>query len=214
MTKQHQTLAVAGATIVSIVLIYFGIMPKMNALKGLTMQAQAKSQEADVLTAQVNDLKKFSTELTQNAVLFNTLKVALPAEPKIDEAFIMINEIAHASGVELSNVQPKSNSAGAGDLQLSLSATGDFESLIRFTQNLRSNQRPTIVKNVSISAKATSDTGDGQKTTQLSGSFDIAMATSAQAQTTASGTSTTGGGDNAAGASTPTTMPSSTNEAL
>lgn len=211
MTKQHQTLAVVGATIVSIALIYFGIMPKINALKGLKMQAETKSQEAEALTAKVNDLKKLSTELTQNAVLFNTLKVALPAEQKIDEAFIMINEIAHASGVELSNVQPKSNSAGVGDLQLSLSATGDFESLIRFTQNLRSNQRPTIVKNVSISAKATSDKGEGEKTTQLSGSYDIAMATSATVAPTPSGASPTSGG---AGATTTPVSPTSAQGAL
>lgn len=212
MTKQHQTLAIAGATIISLALIYFGIMPKINALKGLKMQAETKSQEAEALTAKVNDLKKLSTELTQNAVLFNTLKVALPAEPKIDEAFIMINEIAHASGVELSNVQPKSGSTG-GDLQLSLSATGDFESLIRFTQNLRSNQRPTIVKSVSISAKATSDTGDGQKTTQLSGSFDIAMATSASAAPTASGASPVGG-TGAGAPTTPGSTPTTTQGAL
>lgn len=213
MTKQHQTLAIAGATIISLALIYFGIMPKINALKGLKMQAETKSQEAEALTAKVNDLKKLSTELTQNAVLFNTLKVALPAEPKIDEAFIMINEIAHASGVELSNVQPKSGNAGAGDLQLSLSATGDFESLIRFTQNLRSNQRPTIVKSVSISAKATSDTGDGQKSTQLSGSFDIAMATSASAAPTASGASPVGG-TGAGAPTTPSSTPTTTQGAL
>ena len=198
MKQQHQTLIIAGAGIVAVALLYFGVMPKMNTLSTLRASAEIKSREADAVVAQVSDLKKLATELTQNAAQLNTLKSALPTEKKIDEAFIMINEIAHASGVELTNVQPKSGNAQIGELQISLSAIGDYESLIRFTKNLRSNQRLTIVKSVSFSAKATRDMGDGQKTTQLSGSFDIAMAISASpAAVQLEKASTTGGASKA-----------------
>lgn len=174
MKESQNSLIIIGSIIVILIVGSFLVYPQFSQIKDLKTQVAAKSQEADQAETKVNNLTALTQEIKSNVDAYSKLKIAMPTEPKIEEAFIMLNTMANNAGVTLGNIQQKTEKQNTGPLVLTVSATGDFNAQIKFVENLRTNSRPIIVTNATLTAQETKDTGNGKKTT-LSGTYDISL---------------------------------------
>lgn len=172
MNNKSSLLSVASLFIVLIVFFFF-ILPQTGVLRETRHKLGVKKAEASALTQRVNALNTLKSQFQSLGINTTRLKIALPAEPKHEELFVMTESMAGKAGVNLANIQPTSSSdSGARTTRLAITVTGDYQGMIRFTQEINSNIRPSVIKSVSLVAN---DQSAGQTT--VTGTFDVEFLT-------------------------------------
>jgi Tfp pilus assembly protein PilO len=137
-------------SVICLAIGYFVILPKIEELKLINIQIEAKNQNITEVQNKITNLNLLKNEFTNNSGTLEAVNLALADSSQLPEIIEQITSITQKSGMSLKSIKPDSKQIN-NELLVNLSLQGDFGSLITFTQNIEKNLRPITLKSVSMS---------------------------------------------------------------
>lgn len=166
---KNQTTFISLLIIFILAFYYFAIIPKNRQLKQLNTDLAAKKIQSDALDARVTSLTQINTQYAVKKRDFDKLKIALPAEARPDEIFLMLQSMATLAGVSINDIQTKEANNSDHSVGVSVTILGEFGNITKFTDLLEKNLRPVAVNNLSLVAGEKKDSGS----VNLSATLDL-----------------------------------------
>ena len=159
-TQKYTTIALTLVAV--IILLIFAINPTLSTISNLQKQLNDSKFAENQLEQKINNL---SVLQQQYSSLQNDLPViydAVPKNPQVANLVAQIQAVAQDSGVSLTTFQTfevnlsQNPTPGAkySSFDFSLSADGDYQSMVNFLNELVDIQRIISVDNIAISRKA------------------------------------------------------------
>ena len=156
------------AALVLIVAWYFLLLsPEMKKVKSAHKAHAAAEQQIGQLQSQVSQLQAWVKQIPQDNARFAQLEAALPDNPQLDQALILIHQAAASSGVAVTSLAPTapgksaggqaSQSAGPGapSIAVSVTAQGGGAQIKAFLGALQGLPRTVVIDNVALGGGST-----------------------------------------------------------
>jgi Tfp pilus assembly protein PilO len=137
-------------SIICLTIGYFIIFPKIDELKLINTQIEAKNQNISEIQEKITNLNALKNEFTNNSGTLESVNLALADSSQLAEIIEQVTGISQKSGMNLKSIKPDSKQLN-NELLINLSLQGDYSSLINFTENVEKNLRPISVKSISMS---------------------------------------------------------------
>lgn len=153
-TRSNATLWLVLGILGAVAVTYTYTGPKIAELKEVRVTALARAADTQALQSQQAEAESLWQRLEVSQESLQTLDIAVPATPSVDEFMRSLEALASASGVVLTSVQP-----GQGDNAVSVSATlrGSYDGIHLFLEHLGNSKRPVQVRELALNATADAD---------------------------------------------------------
>ncbi|MCX6809943.1 MAG: hypothetical protein NTZ65_04345 [Candidatus Berkelbacteria bacterium] len=156
------------ALMVGVLLVIFVIVPKVQELKTVASNVEAKKQELEAGQNKVAATKKAIQTMSAAKRDLDLLGVAIPNQPDPEDALVQISAASGKAGLKLSSIAiAQSDSTKGSSLGLTFSTLGNFDSTLALFDNLEKGLRPIVIKDYAISNSENS--GD------LSATFNLTL---------------------------------------
>ena len=162
MLRQRRVL-IAAAVALLVILIWMValFLPEGRKVGTINVKVQAAQAEQVQLQDRLARLKAYSRESAKFEALQAKLTASVPSTTDIYDYITAISQIATATGIKVSNVdpQPAQASGNVSVIPVAISASGTYDQTLAFIKALYALPRLTLISNVSIS-------GGGNNTTR------------------------------------------------
>jgi Tfp pilus assembly protein PilO len=164
-TNRRVPLIAAGAALLLIVIWYLTLWaPQAKKLQAAHKAHSAAVQKVASLQSQEGQLRGLVKQIPADNARFAQLEAALPNNPQLDQALVLIQQAAVASGVSVMTLAPGSPNAASSSgpktgepaITLSLSVHGNPAQVTSFLAALASLPRTVVVNSVSIAGGSSS----------------------------------------------------------
>lgn len=161
-TTQKLILTIVGLVIVAALVVVFVIMPQFAQLDALEQQrqtAQAQVQQAQAILAQLEQAKSQSAATEAELLKIGT---EMPDSPQLPTLIIEMQDMANASGVNVTSFAPAQPNPSAGgqytEVQLTTQLTAKWADLLDYMRRIDKSTRLLRVTNVTIAPSTTNTT--------------------------------------------------------
>ena len=183
-------------------LIYY-TWPKVAELK--QAKADLAQAEADVTAGKeyIAKVQSAARKITEIAPQIELLNIAMPKAPDVPEALVQINDIVNANSLTITGLTPSVSEDG--NVNFTLTVTGDYPKLKQSLADIENNLRPLKVVNISVNVNKDSES----QAETFGGSYEVTLtylkpvvavpldATTADGTAATADTTTTEGGTSA-----------------
>jgi len=154
MLRQRRVL-IAAAVALLVILIWMValFLPEGRNVGTINVKVQAAQNEQVQLQDRLARLKSYSRESAKFEALQAKLTASVPSTTDIYDYITAISQIATATGIKVSNVdpQPAQASGNVSVIPVAISASGTYDQTLAFIKALYALPRLTLISNVSIS---------------------------------------------------------------
>jgi len=154
MLRQRRVL-IAAAVALLVILIWMValFLPEGRKVGTINVKVQAAQNEQVQLQDRLARLKSYSRESAKFEALQAKLTASVPSTTDIYDYITAISQIATATGIKVSNVdpQPAQASGNVSVIPVAISASGTYDQTLAFIKALYALPRLTLISNVSIS---------------------------------------------------------------
>lgn len=146
--------------LVAIVGWFAVVSPQISTYSSNSLALKSKQAELDSYNKRIQSLDSIRSQGTTITHVLQNLYLAMPKQSQIPDVLAMIDSIGGASGVVMSGVSlgtvsaSASSSASISEVPVSVSFTGNLDSLNRFLIALRNNIRTVDIQNQNVTADA------------------------------------------------------------
>ena len=138
------------ALLIAILLVIFYVVPSISSLREQSNIASQKKSELELGRAKVKAIKDAINLINTSKDSIDKVSVALPSEPRTEEALVIISDAVANSGLALSNIAVAE--IGSSDVKISFSTVGDFVKTQSLIAKLESSLRPVFFDDFEITA--------------------------------------------------------------
>lgn len=140
-----------GLVIIVFVSLMF-VKPLLIDIRQSNAQIKATDTQIEKAEAKIKKLEELRPQLSSAQEQINNLKVAMPAAQQIPEVLVMMEAIAGRVGMKITSVEVQPSSNSGNEVGVSLSATGTYDNLFKFTEVLEKNLRPIQIRSLGINS--------------------------------------------------------------
>ena len=127
--------------VVSVILITLIIVPAIKTFPANTREVNNKQGQINILKNKVEVLEKlvdFKTVVDEDFVLMTT---AIPSESQVPQLLTQIDQISNESGLAVVSMNYTMSTALAGEINVTLTSSGNYDQIINFLSNLERSSR-------------------------------------------------------------------------
>ena len=152
-------IAIASVIVITLLLVFFLVMPEYNRFQTLQTQLGEKKAEFNAKFDYYAAIAKTYDELQVHKDDLKKIDDALPQSPARGKLIYFLQEDAKANGLILKDVSlsdPSADTTGTSisntikDIFISMDVSGDYTSLERFMASLEGSSRIFEIKNISF----------------------------------------------------------------
>ena len=127
--------------VVSVILITLIIVPAIKTFPANTREVNNKQGQINILKNKVEVLEKlvdFKTVVDEDFVLMTT---AIPSESQVPQLLTQIDQISNESGLAVVSMNYTMSTVLAGEINVTLTSSGNYDQIINFLSNLERSSR-------------------------------------------------------------------------
>lgn len=128
---------------------YFVINPFVSELKEVNIKLSAKNNQIEETQEKITALQGLQTQFNAQKNLASKMEVAAPVDAEMPEILVMIQNMAVASGLRVSAIQPTQTSVKTME-PVTVSLQGNYNSFTSFLTKLENNVRPMNIKTINL----------------------------------------------------------------
>lgn len=161
-TRRIPLFAGVAALILVVAWYLMLLSPEMKKVKAAHKAHAAAEAQIGQLQSQVSQLQAWVKQIPQDSARFAQLETALPDNPQLDQALLLIHQAAAITGVTVTALAPtqpsksaggqtaQGGASGAPSIALSVSAQGGGDQIKAFLGALQSLPRTVVIDNISL----------------------------------------------------------------
>lgn len=199
-SKQKMAIVVALFVLVGVAAVVIFILPQFSRLDALAQEratAESQRQQAQAVLAQLEEAKGRSAVTEAQLLKIGT---EMPDAPQLPTLIIELQDLANASGVQVTSFAPSQPTPAAGaqftEITLTTQLTAKWDDLLDYLRRLNGTTRLIRVTNVTINPAT-----DSSESTATSGPISLSVSLTMKAYVL--GTNGTGSGAGATGTPAP-----------
>jgi len=128
---------------------YYVINPFVSELKEVNIKLSAKNNQINQTQEKIIALQGLQTQFNAQKNLVSKMVVAAPVDAEMPEILVMIQNMAVASGLRVSAIQPTQTSVKTM-VPVTVSLQGNYNSFTSFLTKLENNVRPMNIKTINL----------------------------------------------------------------
>ena len=172
--RQRQDLKVYLELLLSLaaigMFIIFAIKPTLITIADLLVKINSEQETSDLMTTKISNLTSATTLFNKERDNIALLQTAIPSGPSVDTYVRQVEGVSQKDSLTLSNLSiakveliPTVSSSSADvsvqkTINLTLSITGNYESLLSFLKDLENLRRPGNLNKLNITTDSSDKT--------------------------------------------------------
>lgn len=145
----NRSLIGIGAAVLGVILGIFLLMPKVNAVRQVTIDKKASLEVVRQKEARIDSLNNLKTAFANQPEEVDSILRSLPLEPEIPDVLVTIESMTRDAGLTLDAISPSVDKTKQL-VSVSLSGESDLPALERFFDLVAKNRRPMSLAQVSM----------------------------------------------------------------
>ena len=151
---QKMIIVAALVVVVAALIVAFVIMPQFTQLADLQTQKSAAEARATAATGVLNNLRAAKGRAGTTEAELLKIGTQMPDSPQLPTLIIELQDIANASGVDVTSIAPGQPVLAAGgqytEVPLSTQVTAEWDDLLDYLKRLDSSTRLLRVTNLTV----------------------------------------------------------------
>ena len=155
LNKRDQSLLmVVGVILACATIWYFWLSPTAQSITSASQKIVTLQNNQTTLQQRITFIDATSKDLVNNPDGLKLMTLAAPSNSGINDLISSFDSMAAASGVNLTSIQPQSSTTQTTKLDLTVNVSGTYSAVQTFVGAIEKNERPIIIKTMSLSGAA------------------------------------------------------------